>query len=634
MSRYYCHGTINFSSETNIADTVSTFYIDGVGTVPAIFDTTTLPNGEYTVRVVSEKNGEKSQTSIDKRLHVDFSTAPNYVIKAGRRDGYYFEPSLDDEIIIQNNVAYFKGTKFVSNNYPPLDLYMSDEFSLTASVNPDSVTAGNYSGLKSIVVYKGSGGGIHINYGIQLLSATSVQFFTRVDGAGIGFYGFTVPNMIGRWTHLAVTVSGSNLKCYADGKLISTQTLTSYISSTTSLPEYISKSDLNNEVSIGGAISVDNDVNRETFFHGYIKNVGIYGKALTQSDIYRTMYEVSEYNSKKTIYIENIPNHNTTGGTPQMLRGVNTIQRYKLNSESRAIMASWGVKLQRIQLDIIRVNGQTFEQSWTTALNLALQEVIACQALGIKCIVDVHSSPMVTWSFTRAQMDDPLWMTRMTTIYTDICNTFLPYADTIWAYEIYNEPFEPVLGYWRKYAVQFIAIIRAIDQNVWLIYHEAPPSYRRLMQLEPFQDKRIIYSVHFYTPGDFCFQGIGRPTPLDYPSTVKSIPLDKEYVYNCLDIVKAFQDKYNVPIFVGEFSCVRYAPQDSSIRWFTDILDYFEARQWPYCYHAFTYQADPLFDMMQDVTPPPQGSVVSTGVQRTSDSEQLTLLKSYFSRGL
>jgi hypothetical protein len=56
-------------------------------TVPAIFDTTTLPNGEYTVRVLSEKNGEKSQTSIDKRLHVDFSTAPNYVIKAGRRDG-------------------------------------------------------------------------------------------------------------------------------------------------------------------------------------------------------------------------------------------------------------------------------------------------------------------------------------------------------------------------------------------------------------------------------------------------------------------------------------------------------------------------------------------------------------------
>ncbi len=633
MSRYYCFGTINLSATTD-KPAITTFYIDGVGTVPALFDTTTLPNGEYTVRAMSStKNGLNTfgNQAIDRRLKIDFTTTEDYVIYAGRDDGYYINPPLNDKIVIGNNQAHFDGTEFFINNYPPLDLYIDDEFTLTVAVNPDSITTEQTNGLRSVVLYKGSAGGVNINYGIQLNNATTVQFFTRIAGNVLAFYSFTVPNMLGKWSHIAMSVKGTTLKCYVDEVLIGTQTLTGYVSTVSGTTEYINNDATTGRLCIGGMLEFDAITN----FVGSLTDIGIYGKELTPSDIFIAKNRLKEWQSKKKIYIENIPNHNSTGGTPQMLRGVNTIQRCPINSESRAIMSSWGVKLQRIQLDIIRVANKTFEQSWPEALSYALQEVIACQALGIKCIVDIHSSPMATWSFTRAQMDDPLWMNRMTTIYQDVCSTFAPYSDTIWAYELYNEPFEPVLGYWRKYAAQFISIIRAIDQNVWLIYHEAPPSYRRFIQLEPLQDKRIIYSVHFYSPGDFIFQGLGRPTPIEYPATIKSIPLDKKYVYACLDLVKKFQDKYNVPIFVGEFSVVRYAPHDSSMRWFTDVLDYFEERQWSYCYHAFTYLCDAMFDLMQDVADPPLPGFVSvTGTPRTTDSDQLTLLKSYFARGL
>lgn len=48
-----------------------------------------------------------------------------------------------------------------------------------------------------------------------------------------------------------------------------------------------------------------------------------------------------------------------------------------------------------------------------------------------------------------------------------------------------------------------------------------------------------------------------------------------------------FQKKWHVPIYVGEFSVIRWAPKNDAVLWLTDVIDLLESRSWSWSYHAF-----------------------------------------------
>ncbi len=48
-----------------------------------------------------------------------------------------------------------------------------------------------------------------------------------------------------------------------------------------------------------------------------------------------------------------------------------------------------------------------------------------------------------------------------------------------------------------------------------------------------------------------------------------------------------FQKRYNVHIFVGEFSAIRWAPDHSAYRYLKDCIEIFEELDWDWTYHAF-----------------------------------------------
>jgi hypothetical protein len=49
----------------------------------------------------------------------------------------------------------------------------------------------------------------------------------------------------------------------------------------------------------------------------------------------------------------------------------------------------------------------------------------------------------------------------------------------------------------------------------------------------------------------------------------------------------AFATKHQVPIYVGEFSCVRWAPGRSAYAYIADCLEIFTACGWSWTYHEF-----------------------------------------------
>ena len=52
-----------------------------------------------------------------------------------------------------------------------------------------------------------------------------------------------------------------------------------------------------------------------------------------------------------------------------------------------------------------------------------------------------------------------------------------------------------------------------------------------------------------------------------------------------LEPVREFQQRYQVPILVGEFGVARWAP--GSDQYLTDCIDLFEEYGWDWCYHAY-----------------------------------------------
>lgn len=159
------------------------------------------------------------------------------------------------------------------------------------------------------------------------------------------------------------------------------------------------------------------------------------------------------------------------------------------------------------------------------------------------------------------------------------------------AFDLYNEPFpigpannpKP----WLDFASEMITAIRQVDPHRTIIVEGAP--HARPMgfpNMKPLPFPNLVYSAHFYEPFEVTHQGVDArfPQGVAYPQPDK---WNSDYVKQQLQLVQDFVTKYDVPMYVGEFSCVRWAPGDSRYQWLRDVINVFEANGWSWSYHAF-----------------------------------------------
>ena len=84
--------------------------------------------------------------------------------------------------------------------------------------------------------------------------------------------------------------------------------------------------------------------------------------------------------------------------------------------------------------------------------------------------------------------------------------------------------------------------------------------------------------------------------------------------------VRVFQQKYHVPIFVGEFGCARFAPGVED--WLRDQMDLYEQYGWSWAYWAFRE-----WDVMNI-----ERSADPTDKVNHADSPLVRLFKTYFAK--
>ncbi len=274
-----------------------------------------------------------------------------------------------------------------------------------------------------------------------------------------------------------------------------------------------------------------------------------------------------------------------------------------ISAEDLAVLDRWNVNLVRWQLRWGDFPKSPADSASAEEYDAWLEQALAhfdrmlplLEQYGIKVVLDLHTPPggrlhpgalcqtFLNTDFQRQFID--VWK-RIATRYRG--------NSTIIAYDLMNEPVipeTPARGVkdWRTLALETIAEIRRIDSKMPIVFENhqwAIPN--TLENFEPLPVADVIYSIHFYYPYEVAFQGLnGAPNGIVYPGKINGEYWDRARLAKVLEPVSELQRKHGVPIYIGEFSCIRWAPEATGVSLLGDMISIFEENQWSWTYHAF-----------------------------------------------
>ena len=217
-----------------------------------------------------------------------------------------------------------------------------------------------------------------------------------------------------------------------------------------------------------------------------------------------------------------------------------------------------------------------------------------CRQLGLIITLDLHTPPggrneqhqLLMFQQKRYQDAFVLAWEKMARRYR--------YESQIWAYDLVNEPVDENVSdgllHWRDLAEFLVKRIRSIDPDRTVIIEAAPwGGPAPLADFDPLPDKKVVYSFHMYEPMEFTHQNVyTQVAPIGYPGKMSDGQWwDKQALRRVLQPVRDWQRAYNVHVYVGEFSAIRWSPGESAHAWMRDAIELFEEYQWDWCYHAF-----------------------------------------------
>ncbi len=232
-------------------------------------------------------------------------------------------------------------------------------------------------------------------------------------------------------------------------------------------------------------------------------------------------------------------------------------------------------------------------EHWLEGKLAELDRVLeACHRYGIKVVVDMHSPPGGRYAnMDLAIFHEAKYQDYFVALWEKIARRYQG-NPAIWGYDLINEPVQfrpppPGVADYLGAQVRTAEAIRKIDPEVPIFIAagqgDSPGGYR---ELEPVAVSNVIYQVHMYVPHPFTHQGVrGEWKPVTYPGEIGGKMWDKAQLRKVLEPVREFQLAYNIHIYVGEFSAIRWAP--GAARYLGDCIDLFEEYGWDWTYHAY-----------------------------------------------
>lgn len=306
----------------------------------------------------------------------------------------------------------------------------------------------------------------------------------------------------------------------------------------------------------------------------------------------------------KRITLAAIPDPNSPlhiGHTEPRLRGAmvaNTLRE----SDLADLADKWHANLIRWQLVQAGRNPPTLEtyDAWLDGQLLKLDDVLTwCQKRQVKVVVDLHSPPggelLPGGGYVGAVgaiFSLPAAQTKFLDVWKKIATRYQG-RDVIWGYDLMNEPVENTPAKncddWQTLSLKAARLIHAIDPKRTIIVEPAewgcPNGFANFF---PLDEPRIVYSFHMYEPHNITHQGLpGNAVGPLYPGPVNGSTWNKAALEAAMKPAFDFAQRYHVHLYVGEFSCIRNAPGDTTVNYLRDAIDIFESHDADWSYHAF-----------------------------------------------
>lgn len=287
-----------------------------------------------------------------------------------------------------------------------------------------------------------------------------------------------------------------------------------------------------------------------------------------------------------TLSLPVIPRAQYTENQLPRMRGVmspNTSQGPR--EEDFAQLEKWGANLIRWQMGLPQLkNAEDLRKNLKWRLTQLETVLEMAEKHHLYVVIDVHtmkeSRPVV--------LGTPEGRDELVRFWAETAKKFRGNPN-IFGYNLMNEPVSanieaggPTLN--EQY-LRLIQAIREEDPETPIILDCDGAGRPEMLEfLEVFPYKNIIYSPHMYKPFELTHQlNEKQGSYRAYPNA--EYGWNKDFLRKELAGVREFQLKTGARIYVGEFSCIRWAP--GAENYIRDCIEIFEEYGWDWSYHAF-----------------------------------------------
>lgn len=264
------------------------------------------------------------------------------------------------------------------------------------------------------------------------------------------------------------------------------------------------------------------------------------------------------------------------------------------------VIKSWGCDHVRVPVDynVVQDEDGSFIESGFGYIDNVISW---CEKRGMKMVLDLHKAPGFVFDdkeYCRF-FSDAVLQERFIGIWEEFSRRYAKYSDFV-AFELLNEVTEDrFAAKWNEISARAIKAIRAVGGDVKIIIggiHHS--SIEGLELLERPADDNIVFTFHCYSPLLFTHQSAywveNMPADfhIDYPADMSEYlektreilgdrfgndfffdckKLDSSYFERLFDRAAAVAEKYNVPLYCGEYGVIDKADMKSTVNWFRDI---------------------------------------------------------------
>ena len=264
----------------------------------------------------------------------------------------------------------------------------------------------------------------------------------------------------------------------------------------------------------------------------------------------------------------------------------------------RTLGQEWNANVIRWQLVNYRPQGDKLDlagyETWLKGELAKLDAALPlCQKYGLYVVVDLHSPPGGSEASGKGLFTDKSCQDKFIEVWQMMARKYKN-SKAVWGYDLVNEPMENAvtldLSDWSELAERTGKAIRKIDTEHAIIVE--PPQGGNPFGFDHFRPvvvPKVVYSAHMYLPHAFTHQRVfgDKTAHWVYPGVIDGKLWDKAQLEAALKPVIDFQKTYGVHIYMGEFSAIRWAPDNSAYRYLRDVIDIFEKYGWDWSYHAF-----------------------------------------------